>query len=191
MKLASEYEIEGFPTLIVLNPEWKRVANFFGYIEGYDPNDGKILWTCDGLDKLVYTSPVVGDGVILTMGGFHGPAMGLKPGGSGNITESNRLWRETKNIPQRIGTGHRVIVDFGDAGLIHRRRRIEFARDDLAAEAIGRFEDGDAAEIAEFALQIPGAHQPAGAAAYDCEIKHFRSVVSGCPHHQDHRSKSP
>ena len=33
-KLASEYEIEGFPTLIVLNPEGKRVANFFGYIEG-------------------------------------------------------------------------------------------------------------------------------------------------------------
>jgi len=34
MKLASEYEIEGFPTLIVLSPEGKRVANFFGYIEG-------------------------------------------------------------------------------------------------------------------------------------------------------------
>jgi len=34
MKLASEYEIEGFPTLVVLNPEGKRVANFFGYIEG-------------------------------------------------------------------------------------------------------------------------------------------------------------
>jgi thioredoxin-related protein len=34
MKLASEYEIEGFPTLIVLSPEGKRVGNFFGYIEG-------------------------------------------------------------------------------------------------------------------------------------------------------------
>ena len=34
MKLASEYEIEGFPTLIVLNPEGKRVANFVGYLEG-------------------------------------------------------------------------------------------------------------------------------------------------------------
>jgi outer membrane protein assembly factor BamB len=78
------------------------------HLNAYDPKDGKILWTCDGLDKLVYTSPVVGDGVIVTMGGFHGPAMGLKPGGSGNVTESNRLWRETKNIPQRIGTG--VIV---------------------------------------------------------------------------------
>jgi thioredoxin-related protein len=34
MKLASEYQIEGFPTLIVLSPDGKRVANFFGYMEG-------------------------------------------------------------------------------------------------------------------------------------------------------------
>jgi thioredoxin-related protein len=33
-KLANEYGIEGFPTLIVLSPEGKRVANFFGYMEG-------------------------------------------------------------------------------------------------------------------------------------------------------------
>ena len=34
MKLASEYEIEGFPTLIVLSPEGKPVAIFPGYING-------------------------------------------------------------------------------------------------------------------------------------------------------------
>ena len=34
MKLAGEYEIEGFPTLIVLDSEGKRVGNFFGYVEG-------------------------------------------------------------------------------------------------------------------------------------------------------------
>ena len=34
MQLANEYNIEGFPTTIVLSPDGKRVANFFGYIEG-------------------------------------------------------------------------------------------------------------------------------------------------------------
>jgi thioredoxin-related protein len=33
-KLASEYDIEAFPTLIVLSPEGKQVANIMGYIEG-------------------------------------------------------------------------------------------------------------------------------------------------------------
>ena len=34
MQLANEYDVEGFPTTIVLSPDGKRVANFFGYIEG-------------------------------------------------------------------------------------------------------------------------------------------------------------
>ena len=34
MKLASEYDVEAFPTLIVLSPEGKPVANIMGYIEG-------------------------------------------------------------------------------------------------------------------------------------------------------------
>ena len=80
-------------------------------------------------------------------------------------------------FPQRIRTGHRIIVDFGDAGLVHRRRGIEFAREDLAADAVGRLVDRDAAEIAELFLQIPGAHQPARAAAYDCKIQHVVSVA--------------
>jgi hypothetical protein len=92
----------------------------------------------------------------------------------------NGLQAEMLNqFAQRIGTGHRVIVDLGDAGLIHSGRGIEFARDDLAADAVGRFVDGDAAEVAQLPLQIPGAHQPAGAAANDCKIKHVCSVVSG------------
>src|SRR5207248_9432922 len=96
-----------------------------------------------------------------------------------------------EQLPQRIGTRHRVIVDLGNAGLVHRGRGIEFARDDLAAEPVGCLVDGDAAEVAELALQIPSAHQPAGAAAYDCEIKHENSVVSGPPPSWDHRSKLP
>src|SRR6266704_1426988 len=79
-------------------------------------------------------------------------------------------------LTQRIGSGHRVIVNLGDAGFIHRGRRIELARNDLAADAVGRLIDRDAAEVAEFLFQIPGAHQPAGAAANDCKIEHVCSV---------------
>ena len=91
---------------------------------------------------------------------------------------------------QRIGAGHRVVVDLGDAGLIHRGRGIEFARDDLAADAVGRLIDRDAAEIAELLLQIPGAHQPAGAAANDCKIKHVSVPSSPAAPAGSARSKS-
>lgn len=78
------------------------------HVQAYDPGNGKVLWSCDGLGDLVYTSVLVADGVGVAMSGYHGPAIGFKLGGSGNVTETNRLWHVTAQNPQRIGSG--VIV---------------------------------------------------------------------------------
>ena len=40
----------------------------------------------------------------VVIGGFGGPGMGFRLGGTGDITKSSRLWRNEKN-PQSIGTG--------------------------------------------------------------------------------------
>jgi outer membrane protein assembly factor BamB len=58
-------------------------------------------------DRLVYTTPLVTSDVIVAMAGYGGPAIGFKPGVTGDLTASNRLWRHPVN-PQRIGSG--VIV---------------------------------------------------------------------------------
>jgi len=77
-------------------------------VNAYDPDTGKIIWTCDGIrgprGDLAYSSPMIGDDFGVMMGGFTGPAMGFRLGGSGNVTETHRLWRVEKN-PQNIGTG--------------------------------------------------------------------------------------
>jgi outer membrane protein assembly factor BamB len=78
-----------------------------GYVAGLDPKDGKELWRCRGLGDLVYTSPVIGNGVIVAMSGYGGPALAMRvpgPGDRGDLTDSHRLWREEKP-PQRIGSG--------------------------------------------------------------------------------------
>jgi outer membrane protein assembly factor BamB len=81
-------------------------------VNGYDPATGKILWTCDGIrgpkGDLAYSSPLVSDELCVAIGGFEGPAIGVRLGGSGNLTETDRLWRVEKN-PQSIGTG--ILVD--------------------------------------------------------------------------------
>lgn len=79
------------------------------HVQAYDPADGTILWNCDGLGDLVYTSVLISNGIGVAMGGFHGPAIGIRLGGSSNITQSNRLWHVTAKNPQRIGSG--VILD--------------------------------------------------------------------------------
>jgi outer membrane protein assembly factor BamB len=77
-------------------------------LKGFDPKQGKELWWCDGLSKLVYTTPLASaDGIVVAMSGYGGPAIAVKAGGTGDVT-AQRLSRQTKGIPQRIGSG--VIV---------------------------------------------------------------------------------
>jgi outer membrane protein assembly factor BamB len=81
-----------------------------GAVKSYDPTSGALLWTCRGLekdsakDKLTYASPLVTPEVVVAMAGYGGSAIGVKTGGIGDVTDTHRLWRVTKN-PQRVGTG--------------------------------------------------------------------------------------
>ena len=97
----------------------------------------------------------------------------------------NRLQAEMLDqLAQRIGPGHRVVVDLSDTRFIHRRRRIEFSRHDLAAEPVGGFENRDLAEIAKLPSQVPGAHQAARTATNNRKVKHRSSAISGCQRHR-------
>jgi outer membrane protein assembly factor BamB len=78
------------------------------YVAGFDPATGKERWRCRGLSDLVYTDPLVGDGVVVCMSGYQGPAMAMrlpKPGETGDLTASHRLWVVEKGNPQRVGSG--------------------------------------------------------------------------------------
>ncbi|MBM3875349.1 MAG: serine/threonine protein kinase [Verrucomicrobia bacterium] len=70
----------------------------------YDPKSGRELWRCEGLNELVYCSPVAGDGVVVAMGGFFGTTIAVRGGGSGDVTAANRLW-QTVRTKNRLGTG--------------------------------------------------------------------------------------
>ena len=74
------------------------------HVNAYDPGTGAILWICGGTGDLAYADVMTGDGLAVAVSGYGGPAIGFKLGGSGDITESARLWRVERN-PQRIGTG--------------------------------------------------------------------------------------
>jgi len=96
-------KVEGKPQLICAMPT-RLVA--------YAPEDGKLLWSCEGLrfksGDLSYSSPILAGDICLTVGGYGGPGIGVKLGGSGDVTATHRVWRNEK-YPQSIGSG--VFVD--------------------------------------------------------------------------------
>jgi len=86
-------------------------------VNAYDPDTGEIVWSCDGnrhdRGDLAYSSPILVGDLCYVTGGFQGVSMAIRLGGSGDITETHRLWRKEK-MPQSIGSG--VVVD----GLVYR-----------------------------------------------------------------------
>lgn len=85
-----------------------------GFLYGFDPNTGKEIWKCQGLNSYCYASPLFGDGVAVGMSGYGGSALAVKVDGTGDIT-AKRLWLHPKNT-QRVGSGmilngHVYIVD--------------------------------------------------------------------------------
>lgn len=74
----------------------------------YDPETGKQLWFCDGLNPLVYSTPLFADGIVIAMGGYGGSTVAVRPGGSGDVTATHRLWH-TPRDSGHLGSG--VIKD--------------------------------------------------------------------------------
>jgi outer membrane protein assembly factor BamB len=92
------------PVVINFNGREEMLMSFPKRVCAFDPKTGRELWTCSGLNPLVYTSPLFSEGVVVGMGGYGGSALAVKAGGKGDVTPTHRLWQIPKT-KQRIGSG--------------------------------------------------------------------------------------
>jgi len=94
------------PLVIKAGGHDELIVNFPNRLAAYDPKSGKQLWMSKGLGGTIYTTPVWGEGALVAissgMGG--GNAIAIKPGASGDVTDSQRLWRQDR-IKSAIGSG--------------------------------------------------------------------------------------
>jgi len=97
------------PILVKAGRREELIMSFPNRLVAFDPRKGKQLWTCDGLNPLIYTSPIYGEGLVVSMGGFFGSTIAVKPGGNGDVTGTARVWREDRAKKNRCGSG--VIAD--------------------------------------------------------------------------------
>ena len=83
------------PILIKAGDREELVMGFPGRLAAYDPKTGTQLWISKGIGGSIYTTPVWGEGVLFasTSGMGGGPAIAVKPGGTGDVSESQRVWK--------------------------------------------------------------------------------------------------
>jgi outer membrane protein assembly factor BamB len=68
-------------------------------VKGYDPRTGRELWSLDGPTEEVIPNIVVGPTLLYSASGRNGPTLALRPGGNGDVTETNLAWRAVRNGP--------------------------------------------------------------------------------------------
>jgi outer membrane protein assembly factor BamB len=77
-------------------------------IVAYDLEDGALAWSCEGLPStrgdMVYSSPVLGEDICFVQGGYVGPSIGVRLGGSGDVTETHRVWHNPERM-SNCGSG--------------------------------------------------------------------------------------
>ena len=81
-------------------------------LAAYDPKTGKQLWMSKGIGGTIYTTPVWGEGALFasTSGQGGGPAIAVKPGGTGDVTESSAsgssIASAAPSVPASFTGGH-------------------------------------------------------------------------------------
>jgi outer membrane protein assembly factor BamB len=91
------------PILVQANQRTELVVSLPGRLAAFDLKNGEELWRCGGLNPLLYTSAMAGEGVVIGSGGYGGSTVAVRPGGVGDVTEK-RLWHKLRD-KQRIGSG--------------------------------------------------------------------------------------
>jgi outer membrane protein assembly factor BamB len=81
--------------LVVQGPTGEElIINSSERIDSYDPADGKLLWYAGSQRQTPIPSPVFHDGIIYLSRGYrNSDFMAIRPGGKGDVSESNILWR--------------------------------------------------------------------------------------------------
>jgi len=93
-------------------------------VTSYDPNDGKLIWIIDGpteqyVASLVYNARA---GLLLLTAGFpEHHVMGIRPDGTGNVTNTHVVWHTNEGaayVPSPITAGEWCII-VSDSGVAH------------------------------------------------------------------------
>jgi outer membrane protein assembly factor BamB len=94
------------PIVVRTDGRDELIVSFPGRLVAYDPKSGSELWISKGLGGTIYTTPVSGEQAIFatSSGPGGGNAIAVKPGGSGDITDSQRIWR-LERIESQMGSG--------------------------------------------------------------------------------------
>lgn len=89
----------GTPVVINTGTRDELIVSSQRKVYAYHPDTGAELWTVSGNMFEVIPTPVVGHGFVFASSGRAGPTLAIRPGGSGDVTNTHVAWTSPKGSP--------------------------------------------------------------------------------------------
>lgn len=91
-----------------------------GWVIAYDPADGRELWRVRGTTDIVSPTAVAAAGLVFSTSGRNGPTLAIRPGGSGDVTDTHVVWRANRGaayVPSPVAYRNRLYA-VNDGGVL-------------------------------------------------------------------------
>ena len=103
----------GTPIAVRVGERQEIIVNGQKRVQAYDPDSGSQLWSCEGNLFEVIPTPVVGHGLVFCSSGRAGPTLAIRPGGSGDVTDTHVVWQSIRGssfIPSALLYGDHLYM---------------------------------------------------------------------------------
>lgn len=131
----------GTPIAIKAGDRDEIIVSSMQRVYAYDPDTGGELWSAGGNLVEVIPTPVVGDGMVFTSSGRAGPTLAIRPGGTGDVTNSHVVWSAAKGSPFIPST----LLHDGILYMVNDMQSIATAYDSKSGEVLWQGRLGEAA----------------------------------------------
>ena len=89
----------GTPVMIRAGDRDELIVSSSRSVNAYEPETGEELWRCEGNNFEVIPTPVVEAGLVFCTSGRAGPTLAIRPGGSGDVTDTHLAWTTARGSP--------------------------------------------------------------------------------------------
>ncbi|HXV61831.1 MAG TPA: PQQ-binding-like beta-propeller repeat protein [Vicinamibacteria bacterium] len=89
----------GTPIVLSTGTRDELIVSSQHAVHAYDPSNGALYWSATGNKFEVIPTPVVGHGMVFCSSGRAGPTLAIRPGGTGDVTDTNVVWSSPKGSP--------------------------------------------------------------------------------------------
>ena len=87
------------PAVMQVNGKDQLISPAGDVIQGFDPADGRLIWTVANSGEPCVPSPVLGDGLVYASTSNNAPIRAVRPDGQGDCTATHIVWEQRRNTP--------------------------------------------------------------------------------------------